>query len=114
MRTQAMQVTSPAGFVVVADEAFGPGDAGGEEGLALPAIKAKNAEGLVDHDKALEVDHLASLLLAGGDLVAIEGSREGGDLLGREALSHRLGEHSGSGGGLRGELAALCGIRFVS
>jgi hypothetical protein len=100
----------PAGFAVVTDQAFDLDNTSGEEGLALPAIKAKDAVGRVEDDKAFEVGHLAPALFAGGDEGSIERSREGGDLLGGEAVSHRLGKHSGSGGGLRGELAALCGI----
>jgi len=88
---------APAGPLAFADDALGLADAVAGEGLALPAIKAKDAIGLLEHHKAFEVTDAALALLTGGDVGAVEGSGKGLDLLGREAQS-------------RGLLAAICGI----
>ena len=92
----------PAGPLALADEPLGLGNALAEEGLALPAIKAKDAVGFLKHHKALEVVHPPPALLAGGDEGAIKGSVEGLDLLGGEAAG-------GLGGG---GLSAIFGICF--
>ena len=88
---------APAGPLAFADEALGLGNAAAGEGLALPAIKAKDAICLIEHHKALEVTDAALALLTGGDVGAVEGSGKGLDLLGGEAQSRRL-------------MAAICGI----
>jgi hypothetical protein len=67
------------------DHAFGLGDAADGDGLALPAIEAKNAVGFRDHLPAFEVVDLRSALLALSDVGPIERGREGRELLEGEA-----------------------------
>ncbi len=112
---------TPAAFLLSArapgaDQPFGLCDAAGEEGLALPAVKTKDAVGLADQHPALEVVDLGAALLPGGHQGAIEGSREGCDLGSAERCRRgRIGLACGSGGehgrrGRGGWLGGWCGI----
>ncbi len=53
--------------------------------MALPANKAKDAVGLIEHHPPFEIADAAPALLTGRKVGAFEGSGEGLDLLGGEA-----------------------------
>ena len=75
---------TPARLLVPAYGAFGLGDAADGDGLALPAVKAKDPVCLRDDLPAFQVCHLPSALLPLSDVGPIEGGGEGGELLGGE------------------------------
>ena len=66
---------SPAGLLVPANGSFGLGNAADGDGLALPAVKAKDPVCLRDDLPTLEVVDLGAALLPGGNQGAIEGRR---------------------------------------
>jgi len=76
---------TPAGLLVPANRAFGLGDTADGHGLALPAVKAKDAVCFRDHLPSLQIAHAAAALLPLADVGPIEGGGEGGELLGGEA-----------------------------
>jgi len=75
---------APARLLLSADCAFALGDAADRDGLALPAIEAKDAVGFCDHLPPLQVTHPAAALLPLADVGPIEGGGERRELLGGE------------------------------
>jgi hypothetical protein len=73
------------------DQPFGLGDAADGDGLALPAIEAKDAVRFRDHLPPLQVAHPAAALLPLADVGAIEWGGERRELLGGEAGRRSLG-----------------------
>ena len=87
---------APAGLLVSArasgtDQPFGLGDAADGDGLALPAIEAKDAVRLRDHLPAFGVTHPAAALLPLADVGPIEWGGERRELLGGEPGGLSLG-----------------------
>jgi len=76
---------TPARLLVPAYGALGLSNAADGDGLALPAVKAKDAVRLGDDLPAFEVGHLPPALLPLADVGPIEGGGKGGELLGGEA-----------------------------
>ena len=75
---------TPAGLLLPTDRALTLGHAADGDGLALPAVKAKDPIGLGDGDPSLHVGDLPAALLALADVGPIEGGGESGELLGGE------------------------------
>ena len=76
---------TPAGILVPTDRSFRLSDAADGDGLALPAVNAKDPVRLRDDLPAFQVCHLAAALLALADIGPIEWSGKGSELLGGEA-----------------------------
>ena len=89
---------TPAGFLIPADQLFALVDATAGEGLALPAIKAKDPVGLTDEPPALEIGDAAAALFPLADVTTIEGCRKGIDLFWRKAGRPQGGEAMAIGG----------------
>jgi hypothetical protein len=64
---------APAGLLLSTDRALGLSNAADGDGLALPAVKAKDAVRFRDDLPAFEVCHLPAALLALADIGPIEG-----------------------------------------
>ena len=73
------------------DQAFGLGDAADGDGLALPAIEAKDSVRFRDHLPPLQIAHAAAALLPLADVGPIEGGGKSGELFGGEAGRRNLG-----------------------
>ena len=83
---------TPARFLVPADRTLSLGYAAHGNGVALPAVKAKDAVGLSDHHPTFHVCHFPAALLPLADVGPIEGCGKGGELFRREATGlSRLG-----------------------
>ena len=76
---------TPAGLLLPTDGPFGLGNAADGDGLALPAVKAKDADRLRDDLPAFQVCHLPAALLPLSDDGPIEVGGKGSELLGGEA-----------------------------
>jgi hypothetical protein len=76
---------APAGLLISADGSFGLGNAADGDGLALPAVKTKDAVGFRDYLPTLQIAHSAAALLPLADFGPIQRSGQGGELLGGEA-----------------------------
>jgi hypothetical protein len=75
---------APAGLLLSTDRALGLGNAADGDGLALPAVKAKDAVRLGDDLPAFQVCDLSAALLPLADVGPIEGGGKGCELLGGE------------------------------
>jgi hypothetical protein len=87
------------------DQSFGLGDTADGNGLALPAIKAKDAVRFRDHLTTLQIAHTAAALLPLADVGPIEWGRERRELLGGEAGGLSLGSGASFGWGLLGAVS---------
>jgi len=76
---------APAGHLVSTYQPLGLGNAADGDGLALPAVKAKDAVGFRDYLPTLQVAHAAAALLPLADFCPIQRSGKGSELLGAEA-----------------------------
>jgi hypothetical protein len=87
------------------DQSFGLGDTADGDGLALPAIEAKDAVRFRDHLPTLQVTHSATALLPLADVGSIEGSGEGSELFWGEAGGMSLGSGASFWWGLFGAVS---------
>jgi hypothetical protein len=85
---------APARLLLSTDRALGLGNAADGDGLALPAVKAKDAVRLRDDLPAFQVCHLPPALLPLADVGPIEGGGERRELLGGEARGLGLADWS--------------------
>ena len=85
---------APARLLVPANQPFGLGNAADGDGLALPAIEAKDAVRFRDHLPTLQVTHTAAALLSLADIGPIEGGGEGSELFWGEAGGLSLGSEA--------------------
>jgi hypothetical protein len=72
-------------LLISADGSFCLGNAADGDGLALPAVKAKDAVGFRDYLPTLQIAHAAAALLPLADFGPIQRSGQGSELLGGEA-----------------------------
>ena len=81
---------TPAGLLLSADCSFCLGNAANGDGLALPAVKTKDAVCFRDYLPTFQVAHSAAALLPLANFGPIKRSGQGCELLGGEAKGLRL------------------------